>query len=209
MQRLNRTLMTQMQQIHADKKSVFIRSTSVICVLLIFFQTSFSQPSKEEAKSAFEYLNKVRQNPGKFSKEIGAELNKIEPLPSLIWNDTLAKVAELKAMDMGKRNFFAHVNPEGKGINIMVHEAGYLLPPEWIEDKKENFFESINAGTETGIGAIQDLILDKYDKGKGHRKHLLGMNDFYRELTHIGIGHVKIEGSKYTWYTVVIVAKQK
>ena len=171
-------------------------------------QFSFSQTFNEEALSAYEYLNKVRENPPKFSKEIGADLSKVKSLPALIWNDTLAKVAELKAMDMAKRNYFAHINPEEKGINLMIHEAGYKLPSEWIEDKKANFFESMNAGTETGIGAIKDLILDKYDNGKGHRKHLLGMNDFYRELTHIGIGHVKANDSKYTWYTVVIIAKQ-
>lgn len=171
-------------------------------------QFSFSQTFEEEALVAYEYLNKVRENPPKFSKEIGADLSKNKSLPALIWNDTLAKVAQLKALDMAKRNYFAHVNPEGKGINIMIHEAGYKLPSGWIEDKKANFFESLNAGTETGIGAIKDLIVDKYDKGKGHRKHLLGMNDFYSNLTHIGIGHVKVEGSKYAYYTVVIIAKQ-
>lgn len=167
-----------------------------------------AQPMKEEARSAFEYLNKVRENPGKYSKETGADLSRIKPLPPLLWNDTLAGIAELKALDMGKRNYFAHVNPEGKGINIMIHEAGYLLPDEWIKEKKANFFESISAGNETGIAVIKDLILDSSDPGKGHRKHLLGMNDFYSKLTHCGIGHVKVEGSKYTYYTVVIIARQ-
>jgi uncharacterized protein YkwD len=189
-----------------------MKQRAIILFLLfdvILTWQGWSQPMKEQAKAAFEYLNKVRENPSKYSKEIGADLSKVKPRAALIWNDTLARVAEAKALDMGKRNYFGHVNPEGRGINIMIHEAGYDLPPEWIKDKQANFFESINAGTETGTGAIRDLILDSYDKEKGHRKHLLGTNEFYSTLTHIGIGHVKVEGSKYIYYTVVIIAKQR
>jgi len=29
---------------------------------------------------------------------------------------------------MAKRNYFGHVNPEGLGINILMHDAGYKLP---------------------------------------------------------------------------------
>ena len=162
---------------------------------------------KDEEKKAFEYLNQIRTNPKNFSKEIGDDLSKVKPLSSLKWNDTLAKVAEEKAMDMAKRNYFGHVAPDGKGINILISEAGYKIPEEWFKSKSENYFESINAGTERGIGAIKELILDSYDSGKGHRKHLLGMNDFYSNLTDIGIGHVKAEGSQFSYYTVVIIAK--
>lgn len=167
----------------------------------------FSQPLREEAREAFLYLNKIRSNPAEYSKETGADLSKVKSLPPLRWNDTLAKVAEEKALDMARRNYFGHISPEGLGINFMIDQAGYKLPPEWIKNKKDNFFESINAGTPTAAGAIKDLILDSYDSNKGHRKHLLGMNDFYETLTDIGIAHIKSEGSKYTWYTVVIVAK--
>lgn len=189
-----------------------IQKRAVLFLFSMFLSgmtAGLAQPLKEETKSAFEFLNRVRENPSAFSAEIGADLGKIKPLPALIWNDTLARVAEQKAMDMGKRNYFGHVNPQGKGINIMIHEAGYHLPPEWIADKKTNYFESINAGTETGAGAIKDLILDSYDKDKGHRRHLLGMNDFYSSLIHIGIAHVKVEGSQYIYYTVVIIAKRQ
>lgn len=184
------------------------RTLSALFILLVFLNT-FGQPIPEEAKAAFEFLNKIRANPSKFSKEAGVNLNSIKALPPLRWNDTLAKVAEEKALDMGRRKYFGHVTPEGKGINILINEAGYLLPPEWIKNPKDNFFESINAGTETAVGAIKDLIVDSYDAGKGHRKHLLGMNEFYQSLTDIGIGHVKSEGSKYGYYTVVIISKRK
>ncbi len=193
-----------------SKKHIQIGVSQIIFfIFFVFCGFTFSQPLPGEAKAAFEYLNLIRENPGIFSKEIGVDLKKANKLPPLIWNDTLAIVALQKAEDMAKRGYFAHLNPEGEGINILIHKAGYFLPPEWTKDKKANFFESLNAGTKTGKGAIADLILDSYDSSKGHRKHLLGLNEFYRNLTDIGIGHIHSDGSKFGYYTVVIIAKHK
>lgn len=191
-----------------DSSKIFFLSNIIFCFALLSSFSSHAQTMKEEAKAAFDYLNAIRQNPPKYSKETGTDLRKVKPRPALIWNDTLARIAEEKALDMGRRNYFAHLNPEEKGINIIIHEAGFELPAEWIKNKESNFFESISAGNETGIEVVRDLILDSYDTGKGHRKHLLGMNEFYSTLTHCGIGHVKVEGSKYTYYTVFIIAKK-
>src|SRR4051794_22863463 len=80
---------------------------------------------RDEAKQAFQYLNRVRADPPTFGKEIGADLKDVEPQPKLAWNDALAKAAEEKALDMATRNYFGHVTPEGVGINRMMHEAGY------------------------------------------------------------------------------------
>lgn len=170
---------------------------------------AFAQVLKTEARSAFEYLNSIRQNPPAFSEQIGVDLSRVVPRPALLWNDTLAKVAEQKALEMGEKNYFSHVNKKGNGINILIHEAGYSLPEDWIMNRRSNFFESICAGLETGKGAINELVVDSFDKDKGHRKHLLGMNEFYSDCTHIGIGHVKAAGSQYVYYTVVIIAKKK
>src|SRR5262245_60128019 len=76
----------------------------LLCCLLV--QQAYAQPLPDEAKKAFAYLNQVRANPGKYSQEIGANLNRLKPRPTLTWNDTLARVAEQKALDMGKRKYF-------------------------------------------------------------------------------------------------------
>src|SRR5262249_33785634 len=83
---------------------------------------------KNEAQSAFQYLNQVRQNPAAFGNEIGADLSQVQPRPALVWYDELARVAELKAQDMANRNYFGHVTPEGYGINVLIAFAGYTLP---------------------------------------------------------------------------------
>src|SRR5262249_23557279 len=87
-----------------------------------------AKPDREEAKKAFEYLNKVRQAPGKFGKELGIDLGDVKPRRALVWNDTLAKVAEEKALDMARREDFDHVTPHGPGINIQNPQARYKPP---------------------------------------------------------------------------------
>src|SRR5688572_12027529 len=118
----------------------------VVILLLSFLYNNNPFIVKEEAQTAFQLLNAVRNNPEKYYKEF--HLNgklKITKSP-LRWNDTLARVAEAKALDMAKRNYFNHVSPEGVGINYLVHQSGYALNTDWLKDKKENFFESLGSG---------------------------------------------------------------
>jgi uncharacterized protein YkwD len=164
---------------------------------------------RDEARKAFDYLNKVRKEPAKFSKEIGIDLSDVKARPALKWNDILAKVAEEKALDMANRDYFSHVTPEGLGINLQIHEGGYQLSKDWVKDKGQNFFESISAGTHTGEEAIRNLIVDKDLPAASHRKQLLGMTDFYAACGDIGIGFAEQPKSKYRTYMSIIIARQK
>ncbi len=161
-----------------------------------------------EAKAAFEYLNKIRAKPSAFSKQIKANLNYVEPRPSLNWNDILAQVARNKALDMANRNYFSHINPEGEGINILISRAGYPLKKEWFADKAMNTFESIASGYETGIEVIKGLILDKRVPSLGHRNHLLGIGEWYGSFDEIGIGFVVNPNSLQGTYICIIIARK-
>ncbi len=166
------------------------------------------QIDKTEGKKAFEYLNAIRKDPTSFSNEFKVNLNDIKPKPALIWNDTLAKVAEAKALDMATRNYFGHVDKNGYGMNYYINKAGYKLDAYMLKDKNANFFESINGGADNGTDAIKDLIIDHGTPGHGHRTHLLGMNAFYADLTDIGIGFVRCsDGCEYRTYMSVVIAK--
>lgn len=178
-------------------------------VTVCAFKTDSFTIDKNEAKAAFTLINQIRSNPAAYSKTAGVDLSNIKAMPQLRWNDTLAKVAEAKAMDMAKRNFFGHVNPDGFGMNYFINEAGYKLVPDWLDDKKKNFFESIQAGAPTGEEAVKYLILDANTPSLGHRKHLLGIGDWNAGLVDIGIGFVKVaEGqAKYKTYTSIVIAK--
>jgi uncharacterized protein YkwD len=164
---------------------------------------------KAEAKAAFELINDIRHNPDGYSKILGVKLNTVKSMPSLIWNDTLAKVAEAKAIDMCSRNFFGHVNPEGYGLNYFINKAGYKLSDNWLKDKSANYFESIQAGAVNGQDAVGYLIVDENIPSLGHRKHLLGIGDWNASLTDIGIGFVKNPNpnSMYKSFMCVIIAK--
>ncbi|MCG8573873.1 MAG: CAP domain-containing protein, partial [Flavobacteriales bacterium] len=95
---------------------------------------------KDEAQKAFEYLNEMRANPAAYSDEVGIKLSAYEKRPALVWNPILAEVAEKKAADMANRNYFSHQTPEGEGINVMIHDAGYELKEKWYSDKSKNYF---------------------------------------------------------------------
>lgn len=168
-----------------------------------------------EARKAFELINCFRDNPSLYGKKININLKNVKKQKALYWNTTLSKAAEKKALDMANRNYFSHTTPEGKGINILIHEAGYSLPKEYIKKKNANYFESIVAGAKNGEDAVFLLIADENTPSLGHRKHLLGIDNgtpFNSELTDIGIGYVRCFNEnkcKYETYVSVIIAMKK
>jgi len=163
---------------------------------------------KNEAMQAFNYLRQIRENPTRYCRQLGFDSTLRVSKNKLVWNDLLATVAEAKAYDMASRNYLAHVTPEGYGINFMMNQKGYALIPEWLKDKKDNFFESIAGGAMDGRNMIDILIIDKEEPGFGHRKHLLGTGKFQSNLVDIGIGFARVDsGATYSTYASIIIAK--
>jgi len=162
-------------------------------------------------KEAFDYLNAVRNKPSNYSDELAVDLSAVEQRDKLIWSDELAKAAYDKAKDMAERNYFAHVDPDGYGMNYKINEAGFLLVDYLMSSKSANNFESIAAGTNRNTGKImiQELIIDKGIPSLGHRKHLLGMTSFWADAEYCGIGFYKKPGSTYTHYICVLIAKHE
>ena len=179
----------------------------IILTLLSCSKIRAQEVLREEARKAFEYLNKIRQSPAAFNDSVGVDLGYVKPRQELQWDDILARVAEEKAYDMAEREYFSHVDPDGNGINILIKEAGYELPVDWVRDVTNNYFESIQAGAPTGQDVINDLIRDEGTNPPGHRNHLLGIEYFWSSCVDTGIGMVKKEGSLYGYYTCIIIAK--
>lgn len=177
--------------------------------LTLCISAKLSPPSidKEEAEKAFLLLSKIRANPAAFADEMPF-LAEIGSKPLLKWNDTLAQVAEAKALDMATRKYVAHVDPDGYGLNYLINKAGYNLNPKWLAKKELNFFESISAGAPSGEGAIRTLLIDKDVPTLGHRKHLLGLDEWTSTLYDIGIGYARpVDNSPYMSYVCLIIAK--
>jgi hypothetical protein len=179
-----------------------------IIALFAFTKDSTVKLDKGEAKKAFVYLNNVRSHPEKYYTEYSFLKSSKISNTTLIWNDTLAKVAEAKALDMANRNYLDHVDPEGYGMNYYINKSKYSLDPEWLTTNSANFFESIAGGAADGETAIQLLIIDDGIPALGHRKHLLGMGLWNASLVDIGIGYAKRDtGSEYTSYMSILIAK--
>lgn len=177
-------------------------------LVLTSFITNDTKLLKDEAKSAFNYLNKLRENPKLVETETGVKDKNIKAVVALNWNETLVKVAEAKASDMATNNYFGHQDKQGRGINILIHNAGYTLNEAFIKNKSSNFFESINAGLNDPKRIINDLIIDEGLNPPGHRNHLLALDDFYKNCYDCGIGIAYNENSKYKYYTCIIIAKK-
>lgn len=173
----------------------------------LFLKPLPPQIDKQEAQKAYLLLNKIRTAPTLFTEEMPflAEIAKKHPLK---WNDTLAAVAEAKALDMATRKYVGHVDPDGYGMNHYMNKAGYKLKDRWLTSKEANYFESIAAGAPNGEAAVRNLIWDKNVPSLGHRKHLLGLDEWNASMVDIGIGYVKVDGSSpYMSYVCVLIAR--
>ncbi len=180
----------------------------IVLFLCSFYPYKNAAIDTQEGRSAYELLNTIRTKPAAYSPILSVDLNAVKPMPNLRWNDTLAKAAEAKALDMANRNYFSHVDLDGLGMNYYINKAGYQLNKEFLKNDKSNFFESIYAGSVSGEDAIKDLIIDSKNPGLGHRNHLLGIGDWNASLTDIGIGFARTDGnSKYKSYMCVLIAK--
>lgn len=163
---------------------------------------------RDEAKEAYVLLNDIRSNPSKYKKQLGISDIQNVTRKALVWNKQLAKVAEERAYDMAKRDYFDHITPDGVGVNVQIADGGYTLNKDWLKNIKANNFESIAANHPSAVEGIRALIIGKGSPGFMHRKHLLGMDKWNGSLQDIGIGYVRIpSGATYKSYLCVIIAK--
>ena len=186
-----------------------IKTILITAIILLISQSAFYSQN-EAVKEAFLYLNKVRANPSLYSKEVGVSLSGIKARHALKWNDTLAKVAQAKAEDLAKNNYFDHVDLKGYGLNYYVAKVGYRLPDGWLDEPSANYVESLAAGSENPKASIIQLLNDNdepvHDKA-GHRVHLLGIDEFFGKGVDVGIGWVHSTNSDYKTYLVVVIAR--
>ena len=119
----------------------------------------------------------------------------------MIADERLCQVARARAMDMAKRRYFDHVNPDGNGPNYLVRQAGYPLPSHYSTSRSANNVESIGCGY-SGANACWDGWMGS----SGHKTHLLATSSFYTDQTAYGVGYYYDSGSPYRSYFVVITA---
>lgn len=133
--------------------------------LLGFYGTPSEDLRISFEKQVFDLANAVRVRSG---------------LPSFQWDDQAAVAASKQSIDMAKRNFFSHINPDGKGPSDRLDKEG-------IAWRKSG--ENIAAGQTSAIFAHENWM-----NSIGHRENILG--DFKK----LGVG-VHFGGNYSIYYT--------
>jgi uncharacterized protein YkwD len=93
-------------------------------------------------------------------------------LAPLVEHPVLQAAAQAHAEDMGRRDFFAHENPDGATAHDRISRAGY---------RGRRTGENIHWGI--GISASPARIVDGWMSSPGHRANILTA-----EFTHVGTG---------------------
>ena len=162
--------------------------TAVEYDFFVYLATIYDALPCVPAKQEEEIASLARNHPG-------------QGRPTMDCHPILAQVARERALDMGVRDYFSHVNPDGYGPNYLVRQAGYRLPSWWKTDPELNYIESIAGGYPTAGEAWNAWL-----GSPAHRRHVLGEIDFFAEQTNYGIGYAFVLGSEYGHYWVFISA---
>lgn len=112
--------------------------------------------------------------------------------PQVVWDDALASVAQKRAEDMSKRNYFGHVDLDGYGPNYHVRQADIRLP-DWYQDEPHSNNVEIIAG---GYSTPEDCFAG-FLTSPGHKMFLLGEHVMFEQQTLVGIGWDYRWSSKY------------
>ena len=155
-------------------------------LVLAFFLGSVTIPSREIPRTALP----AAVLPGSVIALTNVE-RAHEGIPALIRNPKLDYAAQLKAEDMAKKGYYAHVSPEGLTPMHFVDEAGYA-------------YSIVGENLVVQRTSAQEVI-DAFMGSPGHRANILRP-----DFTEIGVGAAQgtYKGQKTT-FTVQIFAKPR
>ena len=115
----------------------------------------------------------------------------------------LTEFARMRAREMAREGYFAHVTPDRVGPNAQLKAFGYPLP-DLYGGQLANSVESIAAGL-TDVEVVWRELL----ASGPHRRHLLGQAESFREQDEIGIAHHQDPDSDYGDYWVIVIARRE
>ena len=115
------------------------------------------------------------------------------------YQELLNFVAREKAKDMAERAFFSHIDPDGYGPNFAVHQAGYAL--DFGSSPRANTIESIGARHQNRLKAERaaEIVFESWLESPGHRRHVLGEVDQFRNQTAYGVGYAFASEGPFGW----------
>lgn len=111
--------------------------------------------------------------------------------------ERLEQAAEWKAQDIAAHDYWLHQASTGEWPNNTARRFGCNLPPEYGTG---NNVESLVAGSPDAMAMFGALA-----NSPAHRVHLFGLNEFFRQQTHMGIAMAT--GGKWGFVWVVMIAR--
>lgn len=118
--------------------------------------------------------------------------------PALNCNSALTQAAEWRAYSLATGDYWSHCDPNGLCANEYARLAGCNLGPEYDTG---NQIESLGAGIDNPEGTVTLLM-----GSIAHREHLTGVGPFYAAQDDIGVASIYLPGTRYEWYTVIMIA---
>ncbi len=167
--------------------------TFVLTLLLVSTRAQSARRPSGSFAAGVSYLSELERTIFRFTNEVRQR----NGVPPLTWENSLREVARAHSADMLVRNYFSHVNPEGRSPHDRII-AGSRFPLSMTG-------ENIWTGTGRQPGDTRQLariIVDNWMSSPGHRKNLL-----HPEFTDIGLG-VAANGQKIMVTQVFIRHRQ-
>lgn len=185
----------------ANSASANSESTYAVDLFLPFVTSAFtvSEAAAPTLSRGCDALNDDEQSLGDIIQDSPSQQRDF-----MACNPVLASVARDRARDMAVRDYFGHTNPDGIGPNTLVRAAGYNLPSFYASSADGNNIESIAAGYRSAEEAFEGWL-----NSPGHRVHMLGEMDFYKDQVEFGVGYYYSENSTYKHYWVLLSAYEE
>lgn len=150
----------------------------------------YGDPSGAE-QELLELANRARRDPVAEGRRLGLDFSAYRPAPPLTHNQFLGRAALGHTLDMARRAFYGHVNPDGLNANGRVLNSGYDLHRRYGLDPRVNRTENIGAGAGNLFNTPQSVhdtfLIDRGLNPPKHRQMLLGAGPFAGNRE-IGIG---------------------
>jgi len=147
-----------------------------VCLALILFLAQVPNAKRHPGPrtAGISYLSQLEREIYHLTNDVRQKYR----VSTLTWESSLGEVARNHSIDMLSRNFFSHVNPEGRSPHDRII-AGYRFS---LSMSGENIWSG--TGHESGeTNLLARTIVESWLSSPGHRKNLLNP-----EFTDIGVG---------------------
>ena len=106
------------------------------------------------------------------------EERKQNGLKELSWDSKLALIAEKHSKDMGQREYYSHVTPEGLEPTDRANNAGYSCKKNYGSYYTIGISENLSQikGVIGGYENISDSVVEGWMNSPGHRQNILEKN---------------------------------